>query len=156
MQRLVAQPDTADHVRRRENGWRVMGSGNCVPHSPYGSTGHSWSGDHTVSSVIQGVSCGLWGVYIVYRVNVIVNAAVRVVAIIWYIWPCNLVSLLALYQVELISTYPDESFIVLYLAGRYCFMLSCAAASLSLSQNLRMSVRLYECLRGCGNYGTLD
>ena len=49
-------------------------------------------------------------------------------------------------------TYPDESFIVLYLAGRCCCKLSVAAAALSLSQNLLMSVRLYEVLRGSGNY----
>ena len=49
-------------------------------------------------------------------------------------------------------TCPDESFMVLYLAGRYC-VLSCAAAARSLSQNLCRSVRPYDFLRGSGNYG---
>ena len=53
----------------------------------------------TVSSIVYGVSSALRGVHVCYGVNVIVNA-VRVVVIIWYIWPYHLVSLFALCVVE--------------------------------------------------------
>lgn len=78
-----------------------------------------------------------------------------IINFICYIRPYTLVSFFTLYRVEMLSPYPDESFIISYLAGR-CSILSDAAAALSLSQNSLMSIRLYEFLRGSGNYEMSD